>query len=164
MGEEHNSTGTADARANRIPWPPILLLLGIAGAMILGRMAPMAWPGLDDGPAHAIGLGLGLAGLALAIWAVMTLRRHDTTVMPHGRSDALVTSGPYARFRNPIYLGEALMFLGLAELSKNIWFALAAALFAVLVTALQIVPEERHLEARFGETYRDYKSRTRRWI
>jgi protein-S-isoprenylcysteine O-methyltransferase Ste14 len=53
---------------------------------------------------------------------------------------------------------------GVAELTKNIWFVLAAGLFGLLVTALQILPEERHLEARFGEAYRDYKRRARRWI
>jgi protein-S-isoprenylcysteine O-methyltransferase Ste14 len=40
----------------------------------------------------------------------------------------------------------------------------AGLVFGVLVTVLQIVPEERHLEAQFGDAYLDYKVRTRRWI
>jgi protein-S-isoprenylcysteine O-methyltransferase Ste14 len=155
---------TPEARANRVPWPPILLIVAIAVPVFLGRSLPLGWPGLDDGPARFIGRAFGLAGFAVAIWAVLTLRRHHTTVMPHGRSEALVTSGPYAWTRNPIYLGEALMLLGIAELTKNVWFVIAAAAFAITITALQILAEERHLEARFEGAYRDYKSRTRRWI
>jgi protein-S-isoprenylcysteine O-methyltransferase Ste14 len=51
-----------------------------------------------------------------------------------------------------------------AEITKSIWFVAAGFVFAALVTWLQVVPEERHLEARFGAAYLDYKSRTRRWI
>ena len=54
--------------------------------------------------------------------------------------------------------------LRVAELTKNIWFVVLAAVFAVLVTWLAILPEERHLEARFGDEFRNYKARTRRWI
>ena len=57
-----------------------------------------------------------------------------------------------------------MILLGAAELTKNIWFVVCAALFAILVTVLAILPEERHLEARFGDDYREYKSRSRRWL
>lgn len=151
-------------QANTFPWPPVLLVLALAAAWLLGREAPLSWPGLDDAPARFIGLAIGAAGLLLIVSAVIALQRHQTTVMPHGVSTALVTSGPYSVFRNPIYLGEVMGFLGLAELSKNVWFIPAAFVLALLLTWLQIGPEERHLEARFGQDYLDYKSRTRRWI
>jgi protein-S-isoprenylcysteine O-methyltransferase Ste14 len=151
-------------RPSAIPWPPILWLGGIAAAVLLGFLVPLPWPGMDDGPARAIGLGFGIIGAALLIYAMLTLRRHNTTMLPDAGASVLVTSGPYWRFRNPIYLADVLILLGLAELSKNVWFVVAAALFAVLVTKLAIVPEERHLERRFGEAYRDYKARSRRWI
>lgn len=157
-------TGTAAERANTFAWPPVLLVLALIAGWMLGRYAPLPWPGLDDGPARIVGLGIGLAGLVLIVSAVITLWRHDTTVMPDQKSARLVTSGPYAMFRNPIYLGEVMATLGLAEVTKNIWFVAAAILFALLVTRLQILAEERHLEARFGEDYLAYKARTRRWI
>lgn len=158
-------TGTApSARANSFPWPPVLLIAAIAAAWLLGLSMPLDWPGTDDLPARIVGLGLGVVGLILIFAAALALRRHGTTIMPDGTSTALVTSGPYGFFRNPIYLGEVLILLTLAELTKNIWFAAAALAFALTVTVLQIRPEERHLEARFGDVYRDYKRRTRRWI
>jgi protein-S-isoprenylcysteine O-methyltransferase Ste14 len=164
----HAGTARDGIAAERLqspfPWPPVLLVAAAGGGYLLGRYEPIAWPGLDDRPAHWIGLGFGIVGLILITIAVATLMRHKTTVMPHQPSQALVTSGPYARFRNPIYLGETLCFLGAAELTKNIWYAAAALAFAFLVTILQIVHEERHLEARFGDAYRDYKARSRRWI
>ena len=59
---------------------------------------------------------------------------------------------------------DVMILLGAAELSKNIWFVIGAAVFGVLVTVLAILPEERHLEARFGDAYRNYKQRSRRWL
>ena len=155
---------SAAARANVFPWPPVLFVSLLIASWLMGSAIPVAWPGTNDGPARAIGIGFGVSGLALAIWSIVTLSRAGTTVMPHGQSSALVTAGPYARFRNPIYLGEVLMLLGLAEMTKNIWFVAAAVMFAVLVTVLQILPEERHLAARFGKAYDAYKQKTRRWI
>lgn len=160
----HPNETSAAERANNFPWPPVLLLFAIALAIGLGYYAPLSWPGLDDGPAHLVGLGIGTVGLLLIIAAVLALYRHETTVMPDKRSAVLVTSGPYSLFRNPIYLGEVMAMFGVAEITKNIWFVGTALLFAALVTWLQILAEERHLEARFGQDYLDYKQRTRRWI
>lgn len=151
-------------RPSRIPWPPILLVGVLAGAVVLERVWPLPWPGLDDPPARVVGLGLGLAGVILLIVSILTLRRHGTTVLPDAGTAVLVTSGPYRRLRNPIYLANCLILLGLAELTKNIWFVFAAVVFAVLVTWLAILPEEHHLERRFGEAYLGYKAKTRRWI
>ena len=63
-----------------------------------------------------------------------------------------------------MYLAEVMILLGLAELTHNVWFAILAPVFGVAVTVLAIIPEERHLEARFGEAYHAYKERTRRWL
>ena len=152
------------APPSRLPWPPILLVGVIVGAVMLGRLAPLPWPGLDDAPARAVGLGLGAAGIVLSIVAILTLRRHATTVRPDASASVLVTSGPYRRLRNPIYLADCLILLGLAEVTKNVWFVAASLAFVLLVTWLAIVPEEHHLETRFGEAYLDYKAKTRRWL
>ena len=151
-------------RPSPVPWPPILLAGGIIAAIALGYLAPLGWPGMDDFAARTIGLTIGAAGVALLAWAIMTLRRHGTTVLPDVGATTLVTDGPYWRYRNPIYLGDAMILLGVAELTKNVWFVAAAAAFVALVTWLAILPEERHLERRFGKTYLDYKATSRRWV
>lgn len=151
-------------RPSSVPWPPILLAAVVLGAWALGDIAPIAWPGVDDWPAHAVGLSFGLAGFALAVWAGITLSRAKTTILPNQGASHLVTSGPFAWRRNPIYLGDMMMLMGVAELTQNIWVAVAAFAFGVLVTWLAILPEERHLEAKFGDAWRDYAARTRRLL
>jgi protein-S-isoprenylcysteine O-methyltransferase Ste14 len=151
-------------RPSAIPWPPMLFAGAIAVALLLGRMHPLAWPGLDDTGARVVGYAFGLAGLALTVWGLLTLYRANTNILPHKAADRLITEGAFRFRRNPIYLGEVLMLLGLAQVTGNIWFAVMAPIFAVAILQLAILPEERHLEARFGEEYLDYKARTRRWF
>jgi protein-S-isoprenylcysteine O-methyltransferase Ste14 len=152
------------APPSTIPWPPILIVATVAGAIALGYLVPLEWPGENDLAARIAGRALGVAGLLLLIWAVVTLRRHGTTVMPDKPADVLVTDGPFRFRRNPIYIADILILLGLAELAQNVWLVILCVPLAVLLTWLAIIPEERHLEARFGDAYRDYKARTRRWI
>jgi protein-S-isoprenylcysteine O-methyltransferase Ste14 len=151
-------------RPTAVPWPPMLLMGALGCGVLLGRVYPLSWPGLDDLPARIVGYGLGMAGLALTTWGVLTLVRARTNVLPHKAADRLITDGAYGFRRNPIYMGDVLMLLGLAQLTLNIWFAILAPPFALALYALAIRPEERHLEARFGEPYLDYKARTRRWF
>jgi protein-S-isoprenylcysteine O-methyltransferase Ste14 len=153
-----------EKRASALPWPPILLAAALGAGLVLGRLYPLPWPGLDDLAARVVGYALGAAGIALAAWGVFTLYRAETTVLPHKRVDRLVTHGAFRFRRNPIYMGEVLILLGLAQVTGNIWLAIMAPLFALAVLWLAILPEERHLEARFGEVYLEYKERTRRWF
>jgi protein-S-isoprenylcysteine O-methyltransferase Ste14 len=151
-------------RPAAVPWPPILVGAVLAGGLLLGRLYPLAWPGMDDLPARIVGYGIGAAGIALVAWGFLTLWRAGTTIMPNQRADRLVTEGAFRFRRNPIYMGEVLIFLGLAELTHNIWFAILAPLLAITLYVLAIRPEEQHLETRFGQAYLDYKGRTRRWF
>lgn len=158
------SSSDAERRPSPFPWPPVLFVSTLAAAWLLDRAYPLSWPGLDDTPARIVGIGFGALGIILVLWAAWTLHSARTTVMPHKRTDHLVTSGPFRLRRNPIYLGEIFLMFGAAEFTKNVWFAILVPVFALAVTWLAILPEERHLEARFGDRWRDYKARTRRWI
>lgn len=157
-------TDDALLRPSSFPWPPLLFASALAAAWLLGRSYPLTWPGLDDTAAQVIGIGLGGVGIALILWAAWTLHAAQTTIMPHKGVDRLVTSGPFRWRRNPIYLGEVFLMLAVAEITKNVWFVILAPVFMAAVTWLAVLPEERHLEARFGDAWRDYKARTRRWI
>jgi protein-S-isoprenylcysteine O-methyltransferase Ste14 len=154
----------AGARPSTVPWPPLLLVAAMVAGVLLHRLYPLDWPGLDDKPARVIGYGLGVVGVVLMAWGLGTLVLARTNVWPHRRADQLVTAGPFRIWRNPIYMGEVLILLGLAQVTYNIWFAILAPLFALAVYRLAILPEEAHLEARFGDTYLHYKGRTRRWF
>jgi protein-S-isoprenylcysteine O-methyltransferase Ste14 len=151
-------------RPGSVPWPPLLLVFSVAAAVVLGQVAPLPWPGVGDGAASLVGLGFGAAGIAIVVWAALTLRRHRTTILPHQGASVLVTDGPYRWRRHPIYIADVFLLFGFAELTRNVWFVLLAFAFAGLVTVLQIIPEEQHLEAKFGDAWRAYAARTRRWI
>jgi len=159
-----NPASVTPDQPSTIPWPPLLLVSLAAAAWALGQAFPFAWPGQNDIAARVVGLTIGAGGLLLAAWSARTLHHAKTTIRPDRGADNLVTSGPYVRFRNPIYIADIMILLGVAELTKNIWFVVAAGAFGILVTWLAILPEERHLARRFGDAYRDYKSRSRRWL
>ena len=152
------------SRPSPFPWPPVLFGSAIGGAWVLDGLASQSWPGLTDPLAYIIGYGLCLAGLALAAWAKVTLARAGTTVWPDVAAAVLVTGGPYRFARHPIYLGFVMILLGLAQIMLNIWFLVTTVVFIMLMYWLAIMPEEHHMEARFGDAYRAYRAHTRRWI
>jgi protein-S-isoprenylcysteine O-methyltransferase Ste14 len=104
------------------------------------------------------------AFVALNISAIRAMRRAGTTVRPDRGTDHLVTDGPFSFTRNPLYLAGTMLVLGIGLVSGIVWFLLLAILAAFTVQKLAIEREERHLQARFGETYLDYARRVRRWI
>lgn len=158
------ASSTPDERPSAFPWPPVLFAAVLALAVVMGRVRPLPWPGLDDVPARVIGYAIGLGGLLLSAWALVTLASARTNILPHRAADRLITTGPYRIWRHPLYMAEAMMLLGLAQATGNIWFAISAVLFTVSVLALAVLPEERHLEARFGAEFEAYRERTRRWF
>lgn len=109
----------------------------------------------------AVPLGFGIL---LNIWADQLFKRAGTAVKPFEPSIALIIAGPFHFSRNPMYLGMALVLVGIAIGlgSATPWFVVP--LFVWLVTARYIVSEERKLEATFGQQYYEYKDKVRRWV
>mgnify|MGYP000231577150 CR=1 FL=1 len=77
---------------------------------------------------------------------------------------ALITDGPFARSRNPIYTGNTMLLTGVGLLTGIAWFILAALIAAFATQKLAIEREERHLATRFGKAWDDYAARTPRWL
>jgi len=174
---------SSSAPPNTIPWPPIILAGGIAAGVALGHFYPLPWPA---GQAGDIVQGAGFAFVALAALiyylsirelrrhrtainptrasSIRELRRHRTAINPTRASSHLVTSGPFAFSRNPIYLANGVLTVGLGLATGNLWLAIIAFVAAYGEQQLGIVREERHLEARYGKAWRDYAKRVRRWI
>jgi protein-S-isoprenylcysteine O-methyltransferase Ste14 len=157
-------SGDGASPSPSVPWPPILFLATILAGLLLQRLMPLPWPGLNDLPARVIGAGFAVAGLGLAAWSLLTMLKVRKAVADAHDSVVLVTTGPFVRFRNPMYLGYAMILLGLDDTTQAIWIAILTPLFVLAVTWLAILPEERHLEDRFGKVYSDYKANSRRWI
>lgn len=150
---------------SHIPWPPIIAIAVIAIGVLLSIAYPLPWiPSPAGDMLFAVGC-LCIAGMAaFYATAITALRRAKTTVLPTKITEHLVTTGPYGFTRNPIYLGNVLLILGLALVTGNAWLLPLAFVAAALTSRLAIVGEERHLDQRFGKKYRDYAKRVRRWI
>jgi len=96
--------------------------------------------------------------------ATRLFRRHRTAVEPWKPTTTLLTEGLYAYSRNPIYLALVLLTVGMGFLGNNLWLAVAGLPAAALVHWTAIRKEEHYLEEKFGEDYRNYRQRVRRWL
>lgn len=142
--------------------PPAIYLIFIlfAAALSAALPAPLPWP-----PAAGFaGWALIASGVALMVWAVAVMFARRTTVNPYGCPGHLVDSGPFGLSRNPIYLGDTLVYAGIALLLGSLWpWLLLPALVACMNKGV-IEREERLLLELFGETYQAYQARVRRWL
>jgi protein-S-isoprenylcysteine O-methyltransferase Ste14 len=157
-------TQTGAKRAH-IPWPPLIFLVAIAISVALSLFYPLPWLGgvLAD-LLFAIGWLMLLATLALWFTAIRMMMRAGTTLNPTGTPEHLLTGGPFAVSRNPIYLANVVLLIGLGLITGNLWFVLLAFIAGFLTGRLAINGEEKMLASRFGKRYRDYARRVRRWI
>ncbi len=142
--------------------PPVLTLLHLAAAFLLGRLIPLPIAATKD--VRWSGILFVLLGLGLAAWAVWQLAAVHTTVDPHGSVSSLVTSGPYRFTRNPIYLGMLCILIGFPLAFGNYWGLPLALAFVPLMNQLVIRHEEAYLEKKFGMAYRDFRAGPRRWF
>lgn len=110
--------------------------------------------------------GSGGGGYSRNAGGVAAFRRHRTTVNPHtpDKSRLIVADGIYRFSRNPMYLGMVLLLAAWAQHLAQAAAWAGVAVFAAWITRFQIIPEERVLSAQFGDAYRAYCRRTRRWI
>ena len=110
------------------------------------------------------GLALVLAGIALTIWSAVTFSRAHTTIIPWGEVSAMVTSGPFGFSRNPIYVADAIAYLGATMLIHSWWPLLVLPGILLVMRRKVIDREERYLTEQFGDDYREYQFRVRRWL
>jgi len=118
--------------------------------------------------AQAVALWPGLALVALgagtAIWGRRTMQAAGTNINPALPAKAIVTSGPFRFSRNPLYLSLSLIYLGLT-LAFNTWWGIVVLLPLLAVMHRGVVlREERYLEQKFGDSYRQYRSKVRRYL
>lgn len=153
-----------DTSGVRFP-PPLYYLIGL----ITGFVIQYFYAIHIGRPGHrAIEYALGgiwiLAGLLLMGWALFTFRRAGTSPIPHVPTKALTAAGPYRLTRNPMYLGMALISVGVSLAANALWPLLSVPVALVLIDRLVIRKEECYLDIKFGDAYREYRSRVRRWL
>ena len=160
---DHAAIQTVTSLETKLPAPLVALLLGAAM-----KWFALTHPALIDPTElrRLSGITLALVSALVALAAFATMSRARTTINPFSptRASSLVTGGPFRFSRNPLYLSLLLLLVGYA-LRLDAWVVwLAPAAFLAYVTRFQIIPEERALRLRFGDTFEHYCRHTRRWL
>ena len=158
-------TQDADDIPGVIAPPP---LIGLA-AILLGLAADWLFPVyvlktlLTFDLRVAVGIAVVAGGVALALTAVRKFKQVGTNVKPWKPSLALATAGVYAKLRNPMYVGLAMLVGGIAIALASDWMlVLVVPMFAVLHFGV-VKREERYLEKKFGDDYRRYQESVPRY-
>jgi len=135
----------------------VFMPLGFAGAFFAAWRVPAAAIGLPPEPTFWAGIGLNWTGMALRVWAVITLGRFfRTTVFVHD-DHRLVTAGPYRVLRHPAYTGSLISVAGIG-LSMGNWASVAAIVGGLVLCLLVRIPaEDAALGRQFGEHFAAYR-------
>jgi protein-S-isoprenylcysteine O-methyltransferase Ste14 len=145
--------------------PPVLYLACLLLGLALDRVLPLPL----DLPGTALmqwmaGGGLILIGVAIVAAGIRNFTHAGTPVPSNQPVRALVTTGIHGWSRNPIYVGMFLLYAGIGIAAGSLWVLILALPLAVVLRYGVVAREEAYLERRFGEAYRDYKARVRRWL
>ena len=141
--------------------PPLLagalLLVTLALQFMLPEEHTVGWE-------EFIGLLFVAAGVGVMCFAAAIFSARDTTKNPQGEPTAFVVQPPYTLTRNPMYLGLTTTLFGLAIFFGSIVMLLGPAVFFAMIDRIVIPREEETMERLFGQEYRDYTYRVRRWV
>ena len=143
--------------------PPLLYVIPILIAAMLHSRRP--WPIFDAVALKLGGVFIVATGIAIGLASIYSFRKANTTILPAGRpTTAIVERGPYRFTRNPMYVAMTCAYIGISLLLNNLWALLLLPFVLVVVDLAVIRREERYLAAKFGEPYREYCARVRRWF
>jgi len=115
-------------------------------------------------PYNLLGVPVILAGFVLTMWTRQIIESHRTTLDPQGTPSNLITNKAFSFSRNPIYLGQFLITLGLSVILASPLSLIGPILYFYILNYRVIPTEEKGLYATFGDKYQDYATKVNRWI
>ena len=143
----------------KLNYPPLIALGCIVVQLLLKSLVP-----LEVNLSLLLGLLLLIFSLGIIIYAFKELNANETTYIPDGDPEKLVTSGPFSFSRNPIYLGMAGVLLAIAFLLQSLSALLIPILFILMIENTWIPHEEKKLAETFGEEWEVYLAKTKKWL
>ena len=153
------------AVADGIRRPPFLYLACLVLGFGLDRLLPLPLSYPEAALICSVAGGaLVLIGVAIIAAGARNFSRADTPVPSNQPVRALVTTGIHGWSRNPIYVGMLLLYAGIGTAARTPWVLILALPLVLILRYGVIAREESYLEQRFGDAYRDYKARVRRWL
>lgn len=153
--------------AHRRWWQIFEVVFGVPllAAVVLQLVSPLSLSLGAFAPARVpVGIALAVAGAALVVLARREFARHGQPTDPGYSTSRLVTAGVFSISRNPLYLGGISVLAGVALAIDIPWLLLLLIPAFVGCHVILVSPEERYLAATFGDEYRRYAARVRRWI
>ena len=151
------------ARVKRIIYPPVWLAIGIIIQFVFNEYFPgqrftsTTW--------QVVGGVFLVVGMALLVIAGGLFKQADTELIPFRDVRALVTTGVFRFSRNPMYLGMLLVVIASGIFWQHlVALAVGAVFFFAYINRFQITPEEQAMEKLFGDEFRTYCERARRWL
>ncbi|OGT35148.1 MAG: hypothetical protein A2W28_01970 [Gammaproteobacteria bacterium RBG_16_51_14] len=142
--------------------PPVYFLAALALMVGLHHYLPLVQ--LVAAPVSCAGVILISVGLLVSFWGANAFRKAGTPVKPFEQSTTLVLHGLYRHTRNPMYLGLIVMLVGTGIWLGSLSPFLVVIIFFLIIQEGFIRHEEPFLENIFGDEYRAYRSRVRRWF
>ena len=143
--------------------PPFWLIAALSLAWILGQFFDSGFS-LDFPMVQMLGGMLVGGGIILIALATIEFFKHKTTIIPHKTAERLITQGIFKRSRNPLYVGDALILLGLILRWDSVLSLSLLPIFVWVIEKRFILPEEDRLRRKFRVEFARYLTQTRRWI
>ena len=149
----------------KVRFPPPLVFLGaiVVGVIVQRKAVPLSL-GFARGPRLAAAVLILACGVSLVASARILFKRTGQNPIPWKPTPELILQGPYRFTRNPMYVGVTLFVIGLGLALNNLWISLFAVLALLVVHFTAVLPEERYLAAKFGESYRSFLAQVRRYL
>lgn len=161
-GSEPRSAGSDGGPEFRL-WPPVAVFAPLVTGIVLTEWLGEA-PFLDLAWARPIGwLMLGLFAVWNG-WSLLLMSQQRTGLLPGQETRVVLDRGPFGVSRNPLYVGLVTLYLAIALMWPSLWALVLTPLVVFGLWWGAITPEERYLQAKFGDEYAAYCKRVRRWL
>jgi len=154
---QHDTAGVLAA-------PPLLFGAALVVALLTHVIHPMPIAPGSPGVVRVVGAALIAIGVAISVAVMRAFAQVGTEVSPYRPTTHLVCEGPFRYSRNPDYIGQTLIYTGIALVANAGWPLLLLPVVLIAVDRGVIAREEHYLESKYHERYTDYKTRVRRWL
>jgi len=158
----HENHGTHHDVPHVKIYPPVVVTATIALGLLMQFLFPLRL--LNVPFLRGVGFMLTIGAIAVFWWCDHTYKHAGTASDPVYATTDLVIHGPYEYSRNPIYLSFLILTFGLALWVGTLWLFVLDIVQYFILDKFVVIPEEHYLSRKFGERYKRFCERTRRWI
>lgn len=144
--------------------PPLFYVACFFLAIFLQKVVPLNTSFFVSGASKVIGVTILVIGLFFNLPSIRQFFKTKNTLITIKPANSLQTTGIYSISRNPMYVSLLLFYAGIAFLLGNWWHFILLPLLILIVQEYVIRREEKYLDRRFGDDYKNYRVKVRRWI